>query len=50
MSSSVDKALEEVKKLVEEVTDPSRMSKDEYREFLDELISDLEIQREAAGE
>jgi len=41
----MSEALEKVYKVIDDVTDPKLMSKEEYRDFLGELISDLEGRR-----
>ena len=47
---TVEEAAQQVKDLASRVSKPERMSKKEYREFLDDLISHFEIERDAAGE
>lgn len=42
MKNKIQSAKDEVRKRVDEVSDPKEMSKAEYKEFLEELISDLE--------
>lgn len=39
---SDESAFETVMKAIDEVTDPKKMTKAEYRDFLEELMSDLE--------
>lgn len=46
-ATKVQLAVREVLKKVEELGDPGHMSSPEYREFLSELIDDLEARRDA---
>lgn len=45
----MDKQIEKVLELVDEVGGTDKMSLNEYVEFLDELIGSLEIRRDAAN-
>ena len=46
--SVVDKALQRVQKVVDEVTDPASMSRSDYKDFLGALIGDMRVQLEGA--
>lgn len=37
-----DRAFDDVQRVIDEVTDPEKMSKTAYKEFLEQLMSDLE--------
>lgn len=47
---SVEKAVREVENLIDEVTSPKRMSKTEYRDFLEELGSSIDGRLDAVKE
>lgn len=42
MSKKVENAVEQVRELVEKLSDPSEMSLRDYQEFLEDVMSDLE--------
>lgn len=42
MSSKVQEAVQQVRESVEKLGEPDRMTGDEYAEFLEEVIADLE--------
>jgi len=46
--STIDKALEQVTEVVDEVTHPDNMSREDYKEFLGALAADIQIRLEAA--
>jgi hypothetical protein len=50
MAKHIDKAVEKVLSLVDEEGGPENMSKADYSEFLAELISSLEIRKEAVDQ
>ncbi len=47
MSDVVQKAFEQVRDLIDEVCAPAKMSKEEYRDFIHETMSELEVRLEA---
>jgi hypothetical protein len=47
---TLDKAMEKVIDIIDKVTDPEHMSKKEYAAFLDTLIGDLCIRKEAVDQ
>jgi hypothetical protein len=50
MAADIDKAVEEVVELVDELGTPERMTKEEYIEFLGAIISDLSIRKQATDD
>lgn len=47
MSKASD-AVDRIKEKIEELTNPKKMSKEEYKEFLQEMITELQIQLDEA--
>lgn len=48
--SKVSDAVDRVKEKIEELTNPKKMSKEDYIEFLGELIQELRVMEDAAIE
>ena len=46
----IDKAIESVTEKIDDMTDPQYMTKKEYAAFLDTLITDMRIRKEAVDQ